>query len=75
MTKQEKKEANESIAKILGFKKHGITVNGFKDKDVDWYYPEEYRFLGMVSPMRNCPDFINIIQDYRKIKKIIKGYE
>ncbi len=71
-TKQEK---NEAIAKILGFKKNGITVNGVPNADTDWHYPDEYRFFGMVSPMRECPDFIQLIQDYREIKKIMQGFE
>ena len=68
------KEKNEAIAKILGFKQYGITVNGKENAETAWQYPKEYAYLVHGMPMRNCPDFIGLLKDMREIKNIVRGY-
>lgn len=55
MENETKKELNEKIAILLGFKKH---VNSY---GTHWAYPKEYEDLVSGSPESAIPDFINLI--------------
>jgi len=63
-----RKEKNEEIAKILGFKKHPIK-KGSGVHYPQWSYPEEWQDEIRVSPNGDIPDFIQMIDDTRSIAK------
>lgn len=69
-----REEKNEQIAKILGFQTYGIKVNGKEDAVRAWQPPPEYYYLKCGEPMFNCPDFVAIIDEQKKIKDILRGY-
>ena len=61
-----RKEKNEAIAKILGFKKHPVRKgSGFNTPS--WSYPEDWEDEIRGIPNTEVPDFIQMIDDTREI--------
>lgn len=61
-----RKEKNEAIAKILGFKKYPARKHDGINC-VQWSYPEAWRDEVRGSPNTEVPDFIQMIDDTREI--------
>ena len=68
----DKRELNEKIASMLGFKKHiGKPKSGY-DGVVMWTYPDDWEDELSTSPQTTLPDFLQMIQDVRDISKKYK---
>ena len=61
-----RKEQNEEIAKILGFKKYPVR-KGSGINTPQWGYPDKWRDEIRASPCTEVPDFIQMINDTREI--------
>ena len=55
-------EINKKIALLLGFRPYSITVNGVKNSDFGWQYPEKYADQACSVPARTVPDFVGLIE-------------
>jgi len=61
-----RKEKNEAIAKILGFKKYPVR-KGSGIHTPQWSYPDDWKDEIRTCPNTSVPDFIQMIEDTRKI--------
>ena len=61
-----RKEKNEAIAKILGFKKHPVRPNSGISTP-QWSYPDDWYDEIRGIPNTEVPDFIQMIDDCREI--------
>lgn len=61
---------NKKIAKMLGFKVYGITVNGKENAEFGWEYPIDFIEQRCSVPETTVPDFIGIIKQIKVDKNI-----
>lgn len=57
-------EINEKIALLLGFEKVPY-LDRFQ-----WVYPPEFNYMRVEVPEWYCPDFLQIIENHRKISDL-----